>query len=75
MKIFKALENSGVLITKPSALLNPLEIKQKNPQEDFLVDSLDILGVSSLGNMTSDKDTIRASNDVIQAGDGVIRAW
>ena len=52
-----------------------MEIKQKNQQEDFLVGSLVILGLSSLGNMTSDKDTIRASNDVIQAGDGVIRAW
>lgn len=38
------------------------------------MDSLGISGVSSLENMTAGKGSIKASDEVIQAGDGVIRA-
>ena len=49
-------------------------MKQKNQEGDFLVDSLGISGVSSLENMTAGKGSIRASDEAIQASDGVIRA-
>ena len=51
-----------------------METKQKNQEGDFLVDSLGILSVSSLGNMAAGKGAIRESDEIIQGGAGVIRA-
>ena len=69
--IMKILENSGVLI---KGITKPLEMNQKNQEVDFLVHSFDIIGASLLGNMLADNGVVRASDEAIQAGDGVIRA-
>ena len=65
MKIIKPLEESGLLIKGVSETIKNEAEEQKS---GFLALLLGILGASSLGNLLTDKDTIRASEGKIRVG-------
>ena len=70
MKIVKWLEESGLLIKDVSKTIKN-ELKEKNGR--FLSMILGKLRSSLLGNLLTDKGTIRAGEDTIRAGEGTIR--
>ena len=65
MKIVKSFEESGLLIKGVSETIKNEAEEQKR---GFLALLLGILGASSLGNLLTDKDTIRASEGKIRVG-------
>ena len=65
MKIVKSFEESGLLIKGVSETIKNEAEEQKS---GFLALLLGILGASSLGNLLTDKDTIRASEGKIRVG-------
>ena len=71
MKIVKSLEESGLLIKEVSETIKNEAKEQKG---GFLGMLLGTSGVSLLGNLLTDKGTIRAGEGTIRAGKGTIRA-
>ena len=71
MKIFKALEESGLLIKESNVKVKQLKMKRKNKKEDFLI--LGTLGAILLGNLLTGKRTIRAGEGTIRAGEDTVR--
>ena len=65
MKIVKSFEESGLVIKGVSETIKNEAEEQKS---GFLALLLGILGASSLGNLLTDKDTIRASEGKIRVG-------
>ena len=63
MKIVKCLEESGLLIKGVS---ETIKNEAKEQKERFLGMLFGTLGASLLGNLSTGKDTIRASEDTIR---------
>ena len=70
-KIAKSLKESGLLIKGISKTTKNEAKKQK---ELFLDTLLSILGASSLGNLLTVKETVRAAEGTIRAGEVTILA-
>ena len=72
MRIFKYLEESGLLIKKQrvrvSELAKQLKMKQKDKKGVFVSVLLGTLGASLLGNLLTGKDRIRACEGTIREG-------
>ena len=71
MKIVKSLEESGLLIKRVS---ERIENEAKEQKGGFLGMLFDTLGASLLGNLLTDKGTIKAGEGRIRAGEGTISA-
>ena len=71
MKIVNSLEESDVLIKGVSETIKNEAKEQKGR---FLSMLLGTLGPSLLGNLVTDKGTIRAGEGTIRAGEGAISA-
>ena len=71
MKIFKSLEDAGLLIKDVSETVKSEPKEQKG---GFLGMFLDTLGTSLLGNLLTGRGTNRAAEDTIRAGKGTIKA-
>ena len=72
MKIIKALENSGILL---SGVGKTIENEVKEQKGGFLSILLGTLGASLLGNLlTGGKRIVRAREGIMRAGEGIIRA-
>ena len=65
MKIFKSLEESGLLIKIVSETIKNEAKEQKG---GFLGMLLDTLGASLLGNLLTGQDTIRTGECTVRAG-------
>ena len=65
IKTVQSLKDSGLMI---KALAKQLKMKQKQQKGGFLGMLLGILVASLLGNLSTGKDTIRAVEDTIRAG-------
>ena len=70
-KIVKSLEKSGILI---KYVREAIKNEAKKQKEGFLEILLGALGAGLLGVLLTVKDTIRASEGKIKAGEGTIRA-
>ena len=69
MKIFEALENSGILLKGVS---KTIENETKEQRGGFLSMLLETLGASLLGNLlTGGKRIVRAGKGIVRAGEGV----
>ena len=72
MKIFKALENSGILL---KGISKKIENETKEQRGGFLSILLGTIGASLLGNLlTGGKGMMRAGEGIVRAGDGIVRA-
>ena len=72
MKIIKALENSGILL---SGVGKTIENEVNEQKGGFLSILLGTLGASLLGNLlTGGKRIVRAREGIMRAGEGIIRA-
>ena len=65
MKIVKSLEESGLLIKDVS---ETIQNEAKEQKGGFISMLLGILGASLIGNLITSKDTIRAGEGTIRAG-------
>ena len=65
MKIVKSLEESGLLIKGVS---ETIQNEAKEQKGGFISMLLGILGASLIGNLIASKDTIRAGEGTIRAG-------
>ena len=72
MKIFKAPENSGILL---KGISKKIENETKEQRGGFLSILLGTIGASLLGNLlTGGKGMMRAGEGIVRAGDGIVRA-
>ena len=70
-KLFKALEDYGLLIKGVSGAIRN---KEKEQKDGFLGTLLGTLGASLLGNMLAGQGVMKTDQRVIRAGEGKIRA-
>ena len=68
MKRVKFLKDSGLLI---KAVSETIKSETKEQKRGFLGILLDIWGASSLGNLITDKGTIRVDEGTIRAGENL----
>ena len=68
MKRVKSLKDSGLLI---KAVSETIKSETKEQKRGFLGMLLDIWGASSLGNLITDKGTIRVDEGTIRAGENL----
>ena len=67
MKIFEALENSGILLNDVS---KTIANETKEQRGGFLSMLLCTLGASLLGNLLTGKGIMRAGDGIVRAGEG-----
>ena len=65
MKIFKSLEDFGLLI---KGIMKTIENEAKDQKGGFLGMFLGTLGANLLGNMLGRKDVLRAGDEKIRSG-------
>ena len=68
MKIFQALDSSGILL---KGVTEAIENETKEEKGGFLSMSLGTLGASLLGNLLTGKGTVRTGEGTVRAGEGI----
>ena len=66
MKIVQALENSGILL---KGVTEAIKNETKEQKGGFLSMLLSTLGASLLGNLLTGKETVRAGEGTVRAGE------
>ena len=66
MKIVQALENSGILL---KGFTEAIKNETKEQKGGFLSMLLSTLGASLLGNLLTGKETVRAGEGTVRAGE------
>ena len=71
IKIFEALENSGILL---KGVTKTIENGTKEQRGGFLSMLLGTLGASLLGNLLTGKGIMKAGDGIVRAGNGIVHA-